>query len=94
MCQDGDSSDDEDGIPLSSDPDMIPTRIQKAVIKKLKKRFKPDGRPEDARFAADYERALGCYGILARCSYLHPRFRDEILEEDRSRVKELLHAKK
>lgn len=41
MFQDAEGFEEEDEIMLSSHPDMIPAKIQKAVVLKLKKRFKP-----------------------------------------------------
>ncbi|KAK3929556.1 Zinc finger BED domain-containing protein 6 [Frankliniella fusca] len=83
------NNDEFDDIPLSENPDMIPARIQKAVVQKLKKRFKPD-REEEGVTEAEMIRGKACYDIVSRCSYLDPRFRGEILEEDRERAKELL----
>ncbi|KAK3918940.1 E3 SUMO-protein ligase ZBED1, partial [Frankliniella fusca] len=79
---------DYDDLPLSDNPEMIPTTIQKSVVKFLKKRFKPD--PEDHHRNVDYQSGRACYAVLVRCSFLDPRFKDEILQEDRDEAKKLL----
>ncbi|KAE8739908.1 hypothetical protein FOCC_FOCC014590 [Frankliniella occidentalis] len=85
-----DDDDDDDDIPLAQDPELIPTNMQGTVVQFLKKRFKPD--PLASARDVDYVSARACNGVLARCSFLDPRFREEILEEDRAHAKLLLLA--
>ncbi|KAK3912232.1 E3 SUMO-protein ligase ZBED1, partial [Frankliniella fusca] len=84
------NEEDFDEIPLSENPELIPTRIQRVISNKLKKRFKPKDLPEGSCTEAVMKAGQHCYELCVRASYLDPRFRNEILEEDRETAKDLL----
>ncbi|XP_052131689.1 E3 SUMO-protein ligase ZBED1-like [Frankliniella occidentalis] len=80
--------------------DFKPSALREFVVKKLKKRFCPDPLDEEelallnpqmqATARIDFKSAQQCHDLLVQCSFLDPRYKGEILAEEREKAKRLL----
>ncbi|KAK3925257.1 LINE-1 retrotransposable element ORF2 protein, partial [Frankliniella fusca] len=80
--------------------DFKPAVLRQHIVKKLRKRFCPEPLDEDelaalspqmqSQVRIDHKSAEECHGLLVKCSFLDPRYKGELLDQEGEKAKKLL----